>query len=168
MAQEILQNGGDIADALQSLITVLASSTYYDQVQQLDEQSHVQQVGFVLALEPQGHRGYTAVVVVTLVHLLLVLIITSIFLTVTRVSSVGNAWQTIAQLRDPAAEEVLEWGSLATDREVAHHMADGIAAEGSKWPISANVRPDTVVGIRLAEGGKRTEIFQNSSGLTEL
>jgi hypothetical protein len=37
LVQEIVQNGGSVAFALQSIITILAGVAYYDQLQQFND-----------------------------------------------------------------------------------------------------------------------------------
>jgi hypothetical protein len=51
-------------------------------------------------------------------HLILLTIILFQFLTGTKISTIGNAWQTLAQIKDPLTEEVLDLSNLSSDEEV--------------------------------------------------
>lgn len=173
LLQDILRNGGDIAHGLSSLITVVAGSAYYDQLPQFNGNSDIEQTMFVTVLTPQRHRGYTAVFAVAIFHLVLIAIALFLFLTRTKISRIGNAWQTIAQIRDPRTEELLYLNTLATDEEAKMWMAKTAGSKEdyrfSKYGDNAEnasstssfLRPRGLVGIRLNNDETRTELFQH-------
>ena len=122
--QEIITNGGSVAFALQSLITLLSSMAYYDQLAQFNRIEPVIQTYFVAVNTPQHRRGLLAVVTVTVVHLILVTIIASRFLRLSRFSMLGNSWQAASQAVTPETIEYLTTTSLMTDKQVKQQMTD--------------------------------------------
>ena len=176
LVQEILQNGGDIAHGLSSLITVLSGSAYYDQLAQFDGHGPVEQTMFVLVLTPQRHRGYIAVVVVALIHLSILAAVLIIFLADTEVSFIGNAWQSLAQIKDPRTDSLLDLNTLAVDAEVEEWMRGNSKTwtkelqpyaktglmkmnEDDGSASQMGLRPHDVVGIGLARSGTRTHLM---------
>jgi len=173
LLQDILQHGGNIAHGLSSLLTVQASSTYYDQLPQFDGRSETSQRPFELVLIPQTYRGYSAVAAIAAAHLILVATILFKFLTGTKISTICNTWQTLAQIKDPLTEELLDFNTLSSDDEVnlwmkgnADAKAAGKLSEAMGTPsdevgepaLPSALRPDDIVGIRLASSGTRTEL----------
>jgi hypothetical protein len=147
LVQDILRNGGSIAFALQSIITLLSGSAYYDQLPVFDDKQNITVSTFSLVLTPQGqYRGFFIVIIFIIFHILLTAFITFMFLTGTLVSSLGNSWQAAAQIRGRAIDEYLSDASLAKDEEVE----DRIKGDGKEKQF---------VHIALAEDGQRTEIF---------
>ena len=116
---------GSAATALSTIITILASMAYYDQLPNFAETARdVPTTYYQPFLFPQSFRGFTAVLVVTVIHFLLVVIITSAFITSTRLTTLGDHWQTISQSVSPATEEMLEKCSCATDKEVRQGLKE--------------------------------------------
>ena len=169
IVQEILKNGGDIAHALQSLITVMSGLTYYDQLQQFNGQSETQQTMFELVLVPVRHRGYIGVLVVSLFHLLLMFVIIVAFVAETSVSSIGSSWQSTAQIRGPETRELLDRATLAKDVEVkdwmrrreGHLNGNGnftFQNDVPHQPQKRSLRWDDVVAVRATQDGAGTEL----------
>jgi hypothetical protein len=114
---------GSAATALSTIITLLSSMAYYDQFPNFAETAHnVTAVYFETFLFPQSFRGFTAVLAITIVHCLLVLLITTAFITSTRLTLLGEHWQSISQIVSPATESFLSKSSCATDKEVRAHL----------------------------------------------
>jgi hypothetical protein len=158
LAQEILQNGGDAAHVLQSLITVAASSQYYDQLPQFTGRSKVQQTSFVLVLVPLRSRGYIASMALICTHLLIGIVVVLWFLKRTKISSVGNSWQCVAQIAsNDDIQRLFREGTLATDGEIEEKMSAGAVSAVSDSPLS--LRPNELVGIKLDENGEKTRLF---------
>jgi hypothetical protein len=158
LAQEILQHGGDIAHALQSLITVAAASYYYDQLPQFTGLSEVQQTSFVLVVVPRKYRGYLATIALISTHLLLGVVVVCWFLKRTEMSSVGNSWQCVAQIAcDENIQRLLREGTLATDREMTKKMSAPSAKAGRD--ASPSISPNDMVGIKLDDSGDKTRVF---------
>lgn len=114
------------AKSLSSVITVLSSMAYYDQLPQSMTMTNAEQVYFVSVLYPQAVAGYAAVVVVALVHLILVAAIVLLFLKKTRLTLLGNCWVSIPQLLAPETEDLLRGSTFTTDEEVKrYHKRQG-------------------------------------------
>lgn len=173
LLQDILHHGGDIAHGLSSLLTVQAASTYYDQLPQFNGRSETGQASFELVLTPQTYRGYSVVVAVASAHLILLVTILFQFLTGTEISNIGDAWQTLAQIKDPWTEEILDLNTLSSDREVdlwmtrnadakvADRLSDSMETpsnEDEEHAVQSALQPSDLVGIRLASSGTRTEL----------
>jgi hypothetical protein len=114
---------GSAATALSTILTIMSSMTYYDQFPNFAETAHnVSTVYFETFLFPQHFRGFTAVLVITIVHCLLVLLITATFITSTRLTLLGEHWQSVSQIVSPATESFLARSNCATDKEVRAHL----------------------------------------------
>ena len=110
---------GSAATALSTIITILASMEYYDQFPNFAETAHdVSTTYFQPFLFPQSLRGFIAVLAISAVHFLLIAIIAAAFVTTTRLTTLGDHWQTISQTISPATKDFLEKSSRATDKEV--------------------------------------------------
>ncbi|KAN0099798.1 hypothetical protein V8E51_013573 [Hyaloscypha variabilis] len=141
LVQEILQSGGSIAFALQSIITGLAGVAYYDQLQQFNDVNSIKYSEFIVATARAKFRGLAAVSAVVGVHLLLMGVIVTLFLVRARLSSVGNSWQAVAQVRGEMTGSLLETAAFETDAEV-----EGVL-KARRWERK-------IVGIAVLEDGK--------------
>ncbi len=116
--QQILKDQRGIASAIQSLLTVFSSMSYYDQLQQFNNANNITTTSFIVVSKPASVRGITAVTIVASAHLLLIAYIIYQFLFSSSVSTIGNAWQTIAQVVQGDAKELIDSARLATDSTV--------------------------------------------------
>lgn len=125
---------------------------YYDQFPNFAETAHdVSTTYFQPFLFPQSLRGFIAVLAISAVHLLLIAIVTAAFVNSTRLTTLGDHWQTISQTISPATEFFLKKSSHATDREVRQ----GLKAEG---------REHEVVSLKvLADGDGRVGLVARKS-----
>jgi hypothetical protein len=143
---------GSAATALSSILTILATMSYYDQFPNFAETAHdVSTTYFQPFLFPQSFRGFTAVLAITIAHVLLVLLIVAAFLTSTRLTMLGDHWQTISQTISPATEGFLKKSSRATDKEVRK----GLKAEHREQEM-ANLQV-------MAEGDMRVGLVARKS-----
>ena len=122
--QEIIQTGGSVAFGLQSLITVLASLAYYDQLAQFDKIENVEQTYFVTANTALRYRGFLAVAVVMAVHVILVTLVVLMFLRQTRYSMLGNTWQALAQVITDQMVDYVDMASGMSDEQVTKCMKE--------------------------------------------
>jgi hypothetical protein len=114
---------GSAATALSTILTIMSSMAYYDQFPNFAETAHnVTTVYFEIFIFPQSFSGFTAVLVITIMHCSWVLLITAIFITSTRLTLLGEHWQSVSQIVSPATESFLAKGSCATDKEVRAHL----------------------------------------------
>lgn len=118
LTQQILKDQRGIASAIQSLLTVFTSMSYYDQLQQFNNADNITTTSFIVVSKPASLRGITAVTIVVSVHLLLIAYIIYQFLYSSSVSTIGNAWQTVAQVVQGDAKELINSARLATDSRV--------------------------------------------------
>lgn len=132
LVQEILNNGGGIVFALQSILTVLSGLAYYDQMLQFNGVDDVSQQAFAVATVRKHVRGIIAVLIVVGVHVVLVGVILSLFLLTTRYSTVGNAWMSVAQVYGECTRDVLDRGKVWNDDVVERFMNGGREMAGVK------------------------------------
>lgn len=95
---EAMANHGSIAWTMSSLITVLSNMVYHEQYMQYRTSTTVMQVSFTDALFPRLHRGFYAFIALIITHLITVSLITTIFVTQTRYTILGDTWKNIAQI----------------------------------------------------------------------
>ena len=145
LMQEILHSGGDIAHALQSLLTVFASEIYYDTLPYFDDVRNISRTSFQTAVQPRAFTGLAGVLVLVGVHLILMLCILALFLLYTKVSTVGNSWMNAAQMLGGQTKDILDASSLATDAEIAKTAA-GKKAQSCFVVIERDVFTDETGG----------------------
>jgi hypothetical protein len=122
LVQEILQTGGSIAFALQSLITLLNSMTYYDNLGNFDRSDSVQQTFFILANIPQSFTGFTVVTAVLCVHFILMIVAIYFFLMHTQFSRLGATWAALSQVVNGEVHAYLESEVVLDDDGVKKNM----------------------------------------------
>ncbi|KAM0721240.1 hypothetical protein Q7P37_003528 [Cladosporium fusiforme] len=128
------------ASALSTIMTILTSMTYYDQMPRFAEVvEDVALTFFEPTLFPQSLRGLSAALIVTTVHCLLVIFITLGFIASTRFTQLGNHWQTVSQLVSPATQSFLVNTTHSTDRQVK----DAVVAEGREHNLVSIVEGDS-------------------------
>ena len=113
-----LSTSGSLAHALSSLMWLVSSLAYYDQMPQFQTSDNVTQIFFTTVLYPQSFAGFWTIVVILVSHLILVWTITLAFARFSKYTLLGNYWQSIAQLWSPSTEDIIVNGSMTTDREV--------------------------------------------------
>lgn len=178
-ANETLLSGGSLVFTMQSLLTVVAGTVYYEQLPNFNNKTLVQQTDLVLAQIPAGkgtiyepspagfQRGFVAVLVVTAIHVALIVTITSLFFMETTISTLGNSWQTIAQIYDAATLEYIAKASLAPDSEVEKWMkADGNGTQIVGISLGGNGHSTKLTGMRKRFDDKEGSLGQHSRTLT--
>jgi hypothetical protein len=125
---------GSAAIALSTIFTILASMLYYDQFLNFAETTHnISTTFFEQFLFLQSFRGFAAVAIITVMHCLLILLITITFITSTKLTILGDHWQSVSQIVSPATENILERSRYATDKEVrAYVKAEGRELETAR------------------------------------
>ena len=118
LVQQILRDQRGISSAIQSLLTVFTSMSYYDQLQQYNNAGNITTTSFIVVSKPESMRGIVAVTIVASVHILMIAYIIHQFLSSSSVSTIGNAWQTIAQVARGEAKELVDTARLTTDSRV--------------------------------------------------
>jgi hypothetical protein len=123
--QNILQETGRPALALQAYYMTLMRMIYYDNLPLFDYPGTQSMTFFTPTLIPQGYKGLAAVITATTLHLALVLIIFVEFLASTRSTMLGNAWQALAQLVSAETKNILEEATAASDSTVERWLRGG-------------------------------------------
>ncbi|KAL8697513.1 MAG: hypothetical protein Q9224_002273 [Gallowayella concinna] len=155
--QEILNSRGDIAFALQSILTVFTGMVYYDQLERFNSPNEITTTPFIIISRPQSIRGITAVTVVLSIHLILMSVILHIFLSKTSLSTIGNSWQTLAQIARGDALELVNVAALSTDSAVEERVKQ------QRWK-------NRLVGLRLNKKSRKVKlVYRDSpSGLAKM
>ncbi|KAG4431006.1 hypothetical protein IFR05_013514 [Cadophora sp. M221] len=127
--------GPKIGFAMQSMITILAQTVYQEQILYLDKSTGVKIARLTHAPIPGGREGiyntvpaglqlgYSTVLVVMIIHLLLVAGISYLFIFHTTLSTLHNAWQVLSQTNDTLTSRYLA-SSFASDAEVRRLMTE--------------------------------------------
>lgn len=155
--QQILENGGDVAFALQSILTVFTGMTYYDQLQQFNSPHDIETTPFIIVSRPHSTWGITAVTIVLLLHLMLMSMILYLFLSKAVLSTIGNSWQALAQLVRGDALGLATMSALVTDRALKKK------AKQEKWK-------HRLVGLRFCRSSRSVKLVYRScpSGLAKM
>lgn len=120
--QDILQETGHPALAIQAHIATLIGNAYYQYASLFDYSSPMNRTDFVEALVPTHWKGLALIVSMTAVYMLATAATVVVFAIRGDNTLVGSAWATCAQLM---GEEIQEWAKSANglrDAEVAGQM----------------------------------------------
>ena len=158
--QEIIQayvGKHDIAFALQSILTVFSGMIYYDQLQRFNSPSQIQTTPFIVINRPHSKRGLVAVTIVLTFHLLLMSVILSLHQSKAALSTINNAWQTVAQIIRGDSLKLVHMAALATDSEVERKVTQ------ERWT-------HRLVGLKLGNRSQRVRLVYRDapSGLAKL
>ncbi|KAK3681557.1 hypothetical protein B0T22DRAFT_433792 [Podospora appendiculata] len=145
--QSILETTGNVAFAMQSLLTVLQQMAYYDWLPVFDV-SDTAVTGFSADVNiPTGWTGFAVVTAVIGLHLFTVLLSTVLFLAFTSRSLLGSAWPAVTQVLSMETEGVV---AEVCARSEAADMTD---KEVEKYLISTGRRKSVYrVGYRMSYG----------------
>ena len=101
-----------------SILTVLISMSYYNQLQQFNNANKITTTSFLVVCKPASLRGIIAPTIVASVHLLLVAYVIYQFLFNSSISTIGNAWQTATQVVQGESKRLNDSARLATDDKI--------------------------------------------------
>ena len=152
--QQILKDQGGIAFAIQSILTIFTSMSYYDQLQQFNNADKITTTSFVVVSKPASLRGIIAVTIVASVHMVLIAYVIYLFLFNSSISTVGNAWQTVAQVVQGEAKQLVDGARLATDDKVEDMVRNrrwkrrfvGLRVSGDRTDVELN-HTDSLGGL---------------------
>lgn len=126
-----MRSNGSIAFALQTMITLLSSVTYYHQVGQFDKWTQAELTSFVTTQVPVSYVGFTVVMITVTAHCILVTYCVSLFLRNTALSRLGASWSAVAQVATGDVLGYLGHATQASDNDFHDRLkADGL--ESSK------------------------------------
>lgn len=120
--QEILKTGGTIAFALQTMITMLSSMAYYEQMGQFDKWTQAEISYYQPAEVPVGYAGLAVVLAAVTVHGILVSYCVALFLQKTSLTRLGANWSTIAQVATGDVGGLLKDATTASDDDVQKRL----------------------------------------------
>ncbi|KAE9374879.1 hypothetical protein N431DRAFT_335687 [Stipitochalara longipes BDJ] len=124
LVQEILQSGGSVAFAIQSLFTLLSSITYYDNLGGFDKIGPVQQRFLALGNIPSSYRGFIAVTTTLSLHFVLMAVVLYLFLTGTKISRLGATWAALAQAIRGETAIYIQTADILGDEDVTKLMEE--------------------------------------------
>ncbi|KAF9765453.1 hypothetical protein IL306_002240 [Fusarium sp. DS 682] len=113
--QNIIQEDGDPAPAIQGLMTRLYQMAYYDQLDGYDLKLPVTTVHTTDQLVPVQWTGLTIVLVLVAAHLVIVYTTILLFVLETRASALGDSWHVLAQAARMAV--AVEGADMMLDKE---------------------------------------------------
>ncbi|KAF4996141.1 hypothetical protein FDECE_12565 [Fusarium decemcellulare] len=141
--QSIIQQTEDPALAVQALITRLYQMSYYDWLPDYDQRYPVETVHTTERLIPARWVGLGIVLGLVGLHFALVIITIAVFATLTETSTLGNTWQTVAQIISPQTREIIESADDMTDKGVEMWVKemgrDGEVCGVSRSPESGRI-----------------------------
>jgi hypothetical protein len=124
LVQEILQSGGSVAFAIQSLFTLLSSITYYDNLGSFDNIGPVQQRFLALGNIPSSYRGFIVVTTILSLHFVLMAVVLYLFLTGTKISRLGATWAALAQVIRGETAIYIQTADALGDEDVTKLMEE--------------------------------------------
>jgi hypothetical protein len=118
--QDIIDETGNVALAMQSLFTILTQRAYYDWLPRFDVYAALQKQHFESYNVPVHWTGFTIVAGILLVHGVTVLLATVLFMSMTDKSFLGSSWPAVAQVFSSAGVEgeILTYASDMSDKQV--------------------------------------------------
>lgn len=116
--QEILKTGGTIAFAIQTMITMLSSMAYYEQMGQFDKWTQAEMSYYQTAEVPVGYAGLAVVLAMVTAHGILVSYCLVLFLRKTNLTRLGANWSAIAQVAAGDIAGLLKHATKASDDDV--------------------------------------------------
>jgi hypothetical protein len=117
--QYILQDTGRPAFALQAWYTTLFQTAYYDGIGDFDISALAEFDLFVPVLMPDSFDGFAAASSVIMVHLFVVAIVLSMFLSRSKFSRLGDSWYTISQISSSETQSIILQRNVLSDNQVS-------------------------------------------------
>jgi hypothetical protein len=138
---EILSQNGTMSFALQSLLTTVTGMLHYDylSVHTASAEAELSYLHFVQA--PVRTLGFSAVIVVIAMHLILVTIVLVMFLRDTRFSMLDNVWHANAQFLSKDTYRIFEHANMMSDKEATKSLK-----EEASWNMRAGIALDESLG----------------------
>jgi hypothetical protein len=125
MFNDIIEETGSPALALQAYTTTVLRMAYYDYLPLFDTSSQSTSSSFKRLLVPVSSRGYITVLCITVIHCAFMMIITFIFIQRTQCTMLDNSWQAVSQLvTDQVSLDILSNSSMSLDKEVTQWLKE--------------------------------------------
>lgn len=144
---------GNVAVAVQSIITTMAGLAYYDALPAFDKNATIAQTTWVLHNTPGGAfgfrrnlipAGFIAVACIVAYHLLVVLAIFRLFMAHSKLSRLGDPWQAIAH--------------VASSQDIQPLLDSSLPVTAKRQTVPGNLQSgrNTCVGLSPYDDGKVT------------
>ncbi|KAF5027137.1 hypothetical protein F66182_763 [Fusarium sp. NRRL 66182] len=168
--QDVLSTTTNLAKAWQAFFTLIGLMAYYDRLPFFDVEDTIKISWYQSMHFPQRFYGLWAVIGALAAHVLLVIIITCCFVTMTEVSRVGdNIWQCIAQINYKDEDDILRSLTTKSDAEVKELLVkqDLHKQTVNLQIIEEDAGPRIGLRTRTTEGvlTKRTWLYQKLGNL---
>lgn len=147
--RDAIEQTGDLALAIQAVLTRLFQITYYYLMDEYNIAVPITTTHAVTMLIPVRWLGLKLVIILVAVHLFLMLLIICLFSKWTRVSALGNAWQAVAHAASKTTN--FESADTALDKEVEN------------WTNVTGRDSEIFILSRTADGDKN-QIFLQEPG----
>ncbi|KAI0404284.1 hypothetical protein F4802DRAFT_567501 [Xylaria palmicola] len=140
------------ASSLSALLTFISSSAYYEQFSYLDRKEAAEVTPFVNIPHPQSRTGLSVVIFLVLGHLTTCVCITYLFISNSKLTRLGNAWSTVAQVYGEATKGIIQNGTLTSDRDIEKLLSS-----------AGKARKRVVVSKGGDNGGRVEAVFANET-----
>ncbi|KAH8168692.1 amidase domain-containing protein [Sarocladium implicatum] len=162
--QSIIKKTKDPAIAVQSLMFLLHRMHYYEIMDMFKLESEATTVRSAENLIPSRWTGLTIVLVMSVVHLVLFFLTTTLFALKTEVSALGNSWQTVAQISGAANKVPKAHGAL--DKEV-EAWAKATGQDRGIWTLERDASAGTEGRVNCLSEIMFQEALVNAEDLDE-
>ncbi|KAI1754347.1 hypothetical protein F4782DRAFT_539171 [Xylaria castorea] len=143
--EDIINFTGRAADVIQTYVSIISSSIYYDFQKTFitSEEPQVSLVHTVLTANNckrrNGCAGFSSVMALLLVHMTCVGVITVLYVRQTRFSRYGNIWHAVSQLSSAELSDTVETSKHQADKVVVA----GMVKEGKVYMLKVGRSPST-------------------------
>ncbi|KAH7233726.1 hypothetical protein BKA59DRAFT_461178 [Fusarium tricinctum] len=110
--------------ALQAYFTTICALCYYDRITMFDKAVASLQVSLVQATQLLGWTAFIIVAGMTVLYLLLVLVIISLFRRAGSLSQIGDAWASVSQLLGPTTDSWIRNAGAVKDSMIKSWLKD--------------------------------------------
>ncbi|EYB29050.1 hypothetical protein FG05_11071 [Fusarium graminearum] len=140
LVQTILKDTGDPAIAVQALFTRFAQMIFHDMLPYWTRDQSITTVNVKRVIIPSQWTGLIIVLALVVTHLALTFVTVWMFLASTKLSMLGNAWQTVSQIVSPETSVVVQAVSNGgmSDHEV-HKWVPTTAFDDQIYSLSTSV-----------------------------
>lgn len=146
--QGVIQETLNPALAIDALLFRFQQMLFYDRLQYFDWEEAVTTAHSTAALIPVRWTGLLVLLGVMGVHFLVISVTIVVFVWRTRLSTLGDSWQAVAQMVSPSTREIIETADRMRDKEVAVWVkSTGLDVGAYELTASADERVE--IGLKL-------------------
>jgi hypothetical protein len=140
VVQNIIQQTGDPAQAMQTLVFRFYQMLYYDWLPNYKPTHEVTTINAKEVLIPEQWTGLIVVLFIIIVHFIVTAATMYLFAQRTTSSLLGNAWQAVSQMVSPETQDVIRaaGGEGMKDKEVAE-MVKAAGRNNEAYTVSSGV-----------------------------